>query len=370
MIQYDHSSDVSVARMIFVDLIQWSEYDQEDSHIFKFYKKMSSRRCSFSFEFKPVGQLLQEDEYSSFSMHNNNFMNNHDDENNFPHFRGPSDIKICHNHSLIIVSDSENKRLIFFDLHFKTYKFSMRLQTNPPCCFDIEENFNGNDSIIMASVNHCVYKYHLKHVHTSLKNVPNTSPFENKSAILFKKGQHGFVGHYFRKLLGGPNTLYPLKKDDSLIFVLDDGNGRIRILNSRDGMILRSISLMDNISVNFDRVSLTFSNERCIVSGRNQFLMAIELDDSFFTSVNSIKQSMDTMSPVSAMCEMKNSQIILLREYNDTNRLTQMDTTHCEIIADKHFKPWNWSHSVRAMCFNEFTGELFILTNKNVDIYK
>jgi len=210
------------------------DYLQEASlqrHTKLFGERMKSYLCSFSYRFELVDQLQ---------------CNLSPEENELDHyrtydafrFRFPSDVKISYRHSLIILSDSGNKRLQLFDLETRQHRATIKLLIES-CCICVEENYGncGSDAIIVTTCDHCIQKYDL----LSLKLLWSTG-----------KGKPGCSDSLFNIVRGvticnknDKAYQYLVDQDlldcnDSLVLVCDSGNQRVIILRSSDGKVLRS----------------------------------------------------------------------------------------------------------------------------------
>ncbi|KAG2370710.1 hypothetical protein C9374_014301 [Naegleria lovaniensis] len=202
---------------------------------------------------------------------------------------GPYDVKIHPTHQLIIISDSNNSRIQFFNMHSHDFQFSISTPSTPHCV--AVSSFDN--SIVVSCQNNFVYKYNL----------------ETKK-LIWKAGGEGSGKSQFHFPLG----IVVDESDSNKIYVCDSRNHRVQCLSS-DGAFLNDFSL----GPSFSPFSIDISQHGYLVvcDNRNSCVYVFQKDGSLVrTTDHGFKQplcvSVDHTSGNAYICDSNNLRIVIL----------------------------------------------------------
>ncbi|KAF0982769.1 hypothetical protein FDP41_010748 [Naegleria fowleri] len=161
-------------------------------------------------------------------------------------FNNPVDVKISPEHHLVLVADSENKRIQAFDLFTKEYKYSIETPAKP-LSMAVDQK---DDTFIVSCENNGIYKYSL-HTHALVWSLESSEIFAKPKGIAVDESNGNvFVsdtkvvlltrGGKFIRHIGGegkgpmqfssPHGIAVSNRDGFLI-VCDNQNNRVQIIS-------------------------------------------------------------------------------------------------------------------------------------------
>ncbi|KAG2392059.1 hypothetical protein C9374_013544 [Naegleria lovaniensis] len=166
-------------------------------------------------------------------------------------FSFPRDVKISYRHSLIVVSDFGNSRIVLFDLMTRKFVTSIPLSFHPQClAFDT----NDMDSLIVT-LSYChVCKFRIFNrgepiVRKWQVGISNNMIHENDEE---NRTTPNNLPPFTNNSSKTPKFYYPMgvavipkrNYESSDIYICNSGYNQIEILNSFDGSLIRSISTL------------------------------------------------------------------------------------------------------------------------------
>ncbi|KAF0977356.1 hypothetical protein FDP41_003348 [Naegleria fowleri] len=202
---------------------------------------------------------------------------------------GPYDVKIHPTQNLIIISDSKNSRIQFFDLQSHDFQFCITTPATPHCvALGLFDN-----SVVVSCQNDCIYKYSL----------------ETRKQV-WRAGGHGTAPSQFHFPLG----VVVDEHDSNKVYVCDSRNHRVQCLSS-NGQYLTEFSL----SPTFSPFSVDISKEGhlIVMDNRNSCLYVLQKDGTLLRSIeHSFLQplcvSVDRKSGRVFVCDSNNLRIVVL----------------------------------------------------------
>ncbi|KAG2383678.1 hypothetical protein C9374_004349 [Naegleria lovaniensis] len=309
----------------FVCMLTDSRRSDDDDHIDQLVEKLSqkimsgSRRIAnpFSQSFTLVHTIDKVTHSPAMSCSTAVTLSNFDDV----YLKHPSEIRISYHHSCIIICDSGNHRLLFFDLSSKKFITTISMEVYHFC---IQENYDhlNHDALLVISSkmfqSHCCLKYDLlnvmNHSHRmdtdiaiDKKVIWKSQAFQNVTGISISK-KHVFISEFLSKS----------------IIILDLSSGRLRAMEKSSECRVEIFSTNDSNALwksvkSFGANELNSPKGICLDKSRGHILIT------------------DSVS----------SQFNRIQIFRDEQRVKSYFTNRLKCNA--------------GMCLNEFTGELIDL---------
>ena len=297
-------------------------------------------------------------------------------------FKSPSDVKISQNSNCIIVSDSNNSRIQFFDLKTREHKVTLKTAKNPRnLC--IEANHEGqlkSDALIFSCENHCVYKYSVKRILAGEKPDPlwiSGVPKKKGNDLTQFNDPSGLVVSYSKKL----NDCFNEKgTEGNVIFVCDRENHRIKALRASDGKALKAFGGKSDkdIQLNLPECIDLDDSDNLIISeyGGNRIHFVTKAGDS--EEMASLKVvgkegqfNLDFNCPCGVLVDKTAQNLIICDSKNNRLQVYNLEHSEFRAVHGSDAKDSVFSRPVAA-CMNELTGELYVVdsTAHRVQIFK
>ena len=280
----------------------------------------------------------------------------------------PFDVKISYNYKLILVTDYKSKTLLMFDLISKVFKYAIQLPSNPHyLCIEsvVDREGQVHDAAILTCSNHCIYKVDIRQC---IKT--------NKFTPLWRSGQPGKTQHFntpcglvvMHRKKNEPTLLPQQQHDENLVFVCDLWNNQIKILGTKSGNLLESISQMGDITLSGPWIVDINHQGDLVVAEYCKRVQVIRRVGNGWVSILQVGNTpncsflqccgvvMDRTTHNILLCDRDNHAIQVINGLNG-----QLVTT----FKDRFDKP-------RGICIDEWTGQLLVADceNKMIRFYK
>ncbi|KAF0973383.1 hypothetical protein FDP41_008087 [Naegleria fowleri] len=294
-------------------------------------------------------------------------------------FKGPWDVKISHGCNCIVVSDSRNNRIQFFDLKTREYKGSLKTSKSPRYLC-IEPSKDGNDSLIFSCDNHAVYKYSLPKVLSNEKNlepvwVSGTPKKKGSDMNLFTEPA-GVALCKSKKI----NALFPEAMNENTILVCDGDNHRVKVLRASDGKVLKTFGAKkgdDNVQLVQPECVYVSEDDQIIITDQSTHRVQIVTRKGDELSCIKIigkegQSNLEFTTPRGLAVDETSNHIILCDCGNNRVQVFSHVTEEFKRNFGNEGKDNSQFNKPTGVCFNDVNGELFIADYQNhrIQIFK
>ena len=273
-------------------------------------------------------------------------------------FTFPCDVKISYRTQLIIVTDAENRRIVFFNLDTLEYINALVTPGLNPFYLLVEEEENSDNLFVSGSTD-AIMKMKLNHVNSNLP-LAQILWFSQK---MFKDPQ-GLAIRY--------------GKEGNFIYVCDRFNDRIVIMQASDGTLVKTISsikvfhpLTLEIEINsmFEPFAITMDENRgTILIGFKKSLLLVSEDESdSFTLLKTLNADANNHSHL--LLDKESRNVLIGDEGNHRISVLNIDSGLVVKSFGKFGKDDPYSFDfITGFCSDRRNGSVFISDCENHQI--
>ncbi|KAF0971910.1 hypothetical protein FDP41_009606 [Naegleria fowleri] len=285
------------------------------------------------------------------------------------YLKHPSEVKISYHHACIIISDSGNQRMLFFDLMSKKFIFSLNIES---CHFCVQENYDQmeHDALLLISSKMFLWNYCMKCdlqfllQNSKSKDSIDDSKLVEKNCLWKSQSLSNVTGICVSR---------------TYAFISELVSKTIYVLNLSSGLVVQTISLEGSpfrSDVIFDS-SLFYVIEQKDEKSRDYRIKI------FFLEKNDLR-SPPKWKIVKSFGDMREGKVnspkgICILDKREGSEFLLSSTTTTTTLQKNRIQIFRFGRCVKSfttvkglsgICLNEFTGELLVCHTREVSIYK